>query len=58
MASDQQPETLSLEVVRLCALLARILCRGVMAGDPRVLAFFSPSASSGAQKGTSNGSAA
>ncbi len=58
MASDQQPETLSLEVVRLCALLARIICRGVMEHDARVLAFFSSSASSVEQKGASNGSAA
>lgn len=58
MASDQQTETLSLEVVRLCALLARILCRGVMERDPRVLAFFSSSASTGEKKGASNGSAA
>jgi hypothetical protein len=58
MASDQQPETLSLEVVRLCALLARIICRGVMERDPRVLALFSPSASSVENKGVPNGSAA
>ncbi len=58
MASDQQTETLSLEVVRLCALLARIICRGVMEHDARVLAFFSPSVSSVENKGGSNGSAA
>ncbi len=58
MASDQQTETLSLEVVRLCALLARILCRGVMERDPRVLALFSSSASTAEKKGAPNGSAA
>ena len=58
MASDQQPETLSLEVVRLCALLARIICRGVMERDPRVLALFSSSASSEEKKGATNGSTA
>ena len=58
MTSDQQPEPLSLEVVRLCALLARILCRGVMERDPRVLALFSSPASSVEQKGATDASAA
>ncbi len=58
MASDQQTATLSLEVVRFCALLARIICRGVLEHDPRVLALFASSASSEENKGATNGSAA
>jgi hypothetical protein len=58
MKGDRQPEALTLEVVRLCALLARILCRGVMEHDPRVLALFSSADSSVEQKGATDGSAA
>ena len=58
MASDQQTEPLSLEVVRLCALLARILCRGVIERDPRVLALISSATSSVGKEGATNGSAA
>lgn len=58
MASDQQTTTLSLEVVRFCALLARIICRGVLEHDPRVLALFSSSEEAEEKKGATNGSAA
>lgn len=58
MEDDRPMETLTVDVVRLCALLARILCRGVMERDPHLLALFSSSPSSEEKKGTTDGSAA
>lgn len=58
MSKDIQAETLSLDAARLCALLARILCRGILEQDPRVLALFSSSAPSPQKKEVTDGTAA
>lgn len=58
MPKDANAEALSLDAARLCALLARILCRGIIEQDPRVLALLSSSAASMKKKGVTGGTAA
>lgn len=57
MESNRQSDMLPLDVVRLCVLLARILCRCAVERDPDVLALLSTAAPE-VKKGANDGSAA